>query len=187
VSGTGVEYLGVISSRLVPSPFPGTPPGEPPRTLPCQQGSGGRASAHQQLHQGPWRDLPRLHDCRDDISGLSGRQSQAILAPWQGPTAANSMCPKAWPIFSRRHDTVICDVVRVQGPTWMSSGSVQSGRRGSLAETWLGDFWVSMGLATEARDKETPARLVFLRLRERRMLLKAFPVLLASSRRNPSR
>jgi hypothetical protein len=69
----------------------------------------------------------------------------------------------------------------------MSSGSVQSGRRGSLAETWLGDFWVSMGLATEARDKETPARLVFLRLRERRMLLKAFPVLLASSRRNPSR
>jgi hypothetical protein len=79
------------------------------------------------------------HDCRDELSGLSGRRSQATR-PWRHrrlQTAANSMCPEAWPIFRARHDTVICEMWPVCCPTWESSPCLQSARGGIITEAAL--------------------------------------------------
>jgi hypothetical protein len=95
----GVGGFGCV--RLVPSPIPESACGRVYRPP---------APAHQQQQElrDAWGRFSPPCDCRDELSGLSGRRSQATR-PWrhrQLQTAANSMCPEAWPIFRARHDTV---------------------------------------------------------------------------------
>jgi hypothetical protein len=123
-----------MAGRLVPSPIPGT-------SLESACGRVSTDSARSSSTRASRRlePLSPPRDCRGQLSGLSGRRSQATR-PWrhrQLQTAANSMCPEAWPIFRARHDTVICEMWPVCCPTWESSPRAQSTRGGITTEVAL--------------------------------------------------
>jgi hypothetical protein len=123
-----------MAGRLVPSPIPGT-------SLESACGWVSTDSARSSTTRASRRlePLSPPRDCRGQLSGLSGRRSQATR-PWrhrQLQTAANSMCPEAWPIFRARHDTVICEMWPVCCPTWESSPRAQSTRGGITTEVAL--------------------------------------------------
>lgn len=124
-----------------------------------------------------WRGLPRAPlGFITAAAGFRGCRDDDLKPPWrhrEGQTAANLICPKAWPIFRGGQHTVICDVVRV-----ILNVDDDLVIRPIKTPRDFGRDIGSWGAPMRAGVKDLrswEAWHGFLRLREQRMLKAAFP------------